>query len=121
MKSKQRTNLPIREAQLHLSFVAQVKLVVGEDGELSIGDVESPTAPTAPPRTKEDIARLSSLFHTKDRNFTRIRANRVGCGGTTWNNCITGSSQESRHHTSPPHHEATAKVRYLMDNYCNAG
>ena len=79
MKSKQRTNLPIREAQLHLSFVAQVKLVVGEDGELSIGDVESPTAPTAPPRTKEDIARLSSLFHTKDRNFTRIRANRVGC------------------------------------------
>ena len=32
-------------------------------------------------------------------------------GGTTWNNCITGSSQESRHHTSPPHHEATAKVR----------
>ena len=62
MKSKQRTNLPIREAQLHLSFVAQVKLVVGEDGELSIGDVESPTAPTAPPRTKEDIARLSSLI-----------------------------------------------------------
>ena len=63
MKSKQRTNLPIREAQLHLSFVAQVKLVVGEDGELSIGDVESPTAPTAPPRTKEDIARLSSLIY----------------------------------------------------------
>ena len=30
--------------------IAQVKLVVGEDGELSIGDLESPTAPTAPPR-----------------------------------------------------------------------
>ena len=38
---------------------------------------DAPTAPTAAPRTKEDIARLSSLFHTKDRNFTRIRANRV--------------------------------------------
>ena len=58
--------------------IVQVKLVIGEDGELSIGDFESPTVPTAPPRTKEDIARLSSLFHTKDRNFTRIRANRVG-------------------------------------------
>ena len=56
----------------------QVKLVIGEDGELTIGDFESPTVPTAAPRTKEDIARLSSLFHTKDRNFTRIRANRVG-------------------------------------------
>ena len=73
-----------------------MKLVIGEDGELSIGDFESPTVPTAPPRTKEDIARLSSLFHTKDRNFTRIRANRVGSG---WylhvaTNCISGSSQE---------------------------
>ena len=63
--------------------IVQVKLVIGEDGELSIGDLDSPTAPTAPPRTKEDIARLSSLFHTKDRNFTRIRANRVG-GSCTW-------------------------------------
>lgn len=52
-----------------------VRVRIGEDGELSIED--APEAPTAAPRTKEDIARLSSLFHTKDRNFTRIRANRV--------------------------------------------
>ena len=73
----------------------QVKLVIGDDGELSIGDIgDSPTAPTAPPRTKEDIARLSSLFHTKDRNFTRIRANRVGGTYLHLANCISGSSQE---------------------------
>ena len=53
-----------------------VRLRIGDDGELSIDD-SVPAAPTAPPRTKEDIARLSSLFHTKDRNFTRIRPNRV--------------------------------------------
>lgn len=52
-----------------------INLVIGEDGELTFED--GPTAPTAPPRTKEDIKRLSSLFHTKDRNFTRIRPNRV--------------------------------------------
>ena len=61
-----------------------MRVRIGEDGELSIDGLEdTPSAPTAPPRTKEDIARLSSLFHTKDRNFTRIRANRVSWGRKT--------------------------------------
>lgn len=60
-----------------LSKPKPIKLVLGEDGELTFEELASPTAPTAPPRTKEDIKRLSSLFHTKDRNFTRIRPNRV--------------------------------------------